>query len=644
MKISAFSQWFSHLGIFKRILMVVVISFLLGLLVAVAINVYIARTDSYQQAQESLNANMRIANFLLSIDGEKAAAFSTNGTHLFLGNRVLNGDNTEMDLIEKLVGGYSSLLLGDTRIASNIRREDGTRIIGTKMVPEVADIVLRQGLAYTETTTISLGGIPFIAHYQPLRNIKGEVIGALEVGIKKSLFRQRNVTTVRKDVRLGGVILFIICIGIVFALRRETNKIKTLQSTIHQVSNGDVTSPIPYLDSPDEIGDLARALKQLRDNKIAADQVAAAETAKEIALKTAKMKSEFLASMSHELRTPMNAILGFTKFLIESPLNSTQKEYVETMQEAGNSLISLINEILDLSKIEAGKIVLHEEDVDFYKNIESIVTLLSAQTYKKGIELAIFIAPDVPQIVKIDVGRLKQMLINIIGNAIKFTENGGVTLQITKPEETAEKIRLEFKVVDTGIGIAKEDIGKLFQEFAQANDTIEQKFGGTGLGLMITKRLIALKDGEIKVESELGVGTAFSFTLLLDKSSAEQPASLVDKLQGKSCKAVVLSDNVVLAGNVQHQLAVWGVAAVIATRATFEQEVKDGATVLFLDYALGDAGELAKKVKADPAASAVKIALLQHSSEASALENDPAIDVHLTKPLRQKALASVFKG
>lgn len=644
MKISAFSQWFSHLGIFKRILMVVVICFLVGLVFAAAINIYMAKTDSYQQAEKSLNANMRVASFLLSMDGEKAASFSTNGTHLFLGNRVLNGDNTEMDQMERLVGGYSSLLLGDTRIASNIRREDGTRIIGTKMVPEVADIVLRQGLAYTKNTTLSLGGIPFITHYEPLRNKNGEVIGALEVGIKKSLFRQRNIETVRKDIRLGAVVLFMSCIGIVFALRRETNKIKTLQSTIHQVSNGDVSSPIPYLNSPDEIGDLARALKQFRDNKIAADQVTAAETAKEIALKTAKMKSEFLASMSHELRTPMNAILGFTKFLIESPLNSTQKEYVETMQEAGNSLISLINEILDLSKIEAGKIVLHEEDVDFYKNIESIVTLLSAQTYKKGIELAIFIAPDVPQIVKIDVGRLKQMLINIIGNAIKFTENGGVTLQISKPEETAEKIRLEFKVVDTGIGIAKEDIGKLFQEFAQANDAIEQKFGGTGLGLMITKRLIALKEGEIKVESELGIGTTFSFTLLLDKSSAEQPASLIEKLQGKDYKAVVLSDNAVLSGNIRHQLAVWNITATVATRATFEQEVAGGADVLFLDYALGDAGELAKTVKATPATAAVKIALLQHSSEAGALENDPAIDVHLTKPVRQKTLAGVFKG
>lgn len=234
-----------------------------------------------------------------------------------------------------------------------------------------------------------------------------------------------------------------------------------------------------------------------------------------LARNAAKAKAEFLANMSHEIRTPMNAILGFTKNLLASSLSPAQKEQLTTIQDAGNALLQIINEILDLSKIEAGKITLSHESFDFVRTLDNVIQLLSPQAEAKSIELGLILDPNIPKILVGDQGRLRQGFINLIGNAIKFTDQGGVYVHVHS-ELTGKKIRLHCEVTDTGIGIDPGSITKIFDEFSQAKHNVGPKREGTGLGLAITKKIIQMMLGDITVESTIGKGSSFKFSLVLD--------------------------------------------------------------------------------------------------------------------------------
>ena len=234
--------------------------------------------------------------------------------------------------------------------------------------------------------------------------------------------------------------------------------------------------------------------------------------AKEQAEQGKRIKENFLANMSHEIRTPINGIIGLTHLLERTPLNESQKEMLSLLEISSNSLLGVINDILDLSKIEAGKFKITRTETELIKLCTSVVNLLVIRAKEKGLELLTIFDEDLPELILADSLRLNQILMNLIGNAIKFTSEGSITLKVQVLNKKGNNQQLKFSVIDTGIGIAKENLDKVFENFEQADDRTTLKYGGTGLGLSIVKNLVQLKGGILEVESEQSKGSVFSFT------------------------------------------------------------------------------------------------------------------------------------
>ena len=318
----------------------------------------------------------------------------------------------------------------------------------------------------------------------------------------------------------------------VFINKRKDGTLFHEEATISPVrdSSGEI---INYLAVKRDITDRIRAAEELQRAKLDAESANIAKT-------------EFLASMSHEIRTPMNAIIGMAELLNETTLTPEQEQYVQVFQSAGENLLNIINDILDISKVESGKLELEDTEFDLEEIIEKVCEIMAFRSHEKGVELLCEIAPDVPIQLIGDPVRFRQVLINLIGNAIKFTDNGEiyVTVDRYRQDTGTEKEALIFSVKDTGIGIPQEKIGTIFDIFSQADSSTTRKHGGTGLGLTISKRLVELMGGTIWVESEPGQGSTFRFTTPFSvQGDGAKPPTVVPEIDLNGVRILVVDDN-----------------------------------------------------------------------------------------------------
>ena len=421
--------------------------------------------------------------------------------------------------------------------------------------------------------------------------------------------------------------------GEVVSVRKDGSEITTLNRlTLGKVARG---VPAAILNIATDITDRKRAEIEL-------------ESAKEAAEAASRAKSEFLAVMSHEIRTPMNGVIGMAGLLLDTPLNTEQREYAETVRHSADALLTIINDILDFSKIEAGKMSIEPIPCDLRNAVEEVAELMAAKAREKGVDLILRYSPDAPRRVIADPGRIRQILINLTGNAIKFTSKGHVYISLECESILGEEARMRFSVEDTGIGIPADKLGTIFERFTQADASTTRRFGGTGLGLAISKQLTELMGGSMGVESRAGHGSKFWITLPLTLDRSPEVDAL-PKSDLSGLRVLGVDDNPTNLFVLREQLNSWGMRNDMSSSAKdalcllhAARAADDPYQIAVLDQQMPDMdGEtLARTIKADPELRDTALVMLTSMGmrgDATRMR-EAGFDAYLVKPARQAQL------
>ncbi|MBE9583764.1 response regulator [Mucilaginibacter sp. JRF] len=368
--------------------------------------------------------------------------------------------------------------------------------------------------------------------------------------------------------------------------------------------------------------------------------------------KANRAKSVFLATMSHEIRTPMNGIIGMSSLLSETALTDQQRMYTDTITNCGDNLLNVINNILDFSKIEAGGMELEAADFNLRQCIEEVLDIFGTRIADTGIEIAYILAEDVPPSVKGDKIRVQQVLTNLVGNAVKFTQKGEVVVRVSRDQYAGDEVKLKFEVQDTGIGIPAEKRERLFKAFSQVDSSTTRKYGGTGLGLVISEKLVTLMRGEITVTSEVGKGSIFAFTVIAPVgATASEPLFEKDMLNYAGKRVLIIDDNLTNRNILMYQLNAWRlVPETVASGPEAIDLLAGGAKydLIITDYQMPemDGVELTRLIKANH--PSIPVILLSSVGEERQAENLNLFDHILTKPIKHqiliKYILSCFKA